>query len=79
MQEAAAGPRTLSICAERRLDGQRRIRAERTEPSVAGRERELSIQLPERAEVTHEIRNDDPAGIEAYWENRFASKRMNGE
>lgn len=47
--------------------------------AVGRRERELAIQLPERAVTLHTIRTDDPPGIEAYWHTRFAERRKNGE
>ena len=47
--------------------------------SAAKRERELQIQLPEKATRVHTIRTDDPVGIERYWHERFGAKRLNGE
>ncbi len=43
------------------------------------REGELGIQLPEKCQPIHYIRTDDPAGVEAYWHNRFANHRKEGE
>ena len=46
---------------------------------VGRRSYEVSLQLPERLEVVHQIETDDPEGIESYWHRRFATKRANGE
>ncbi|OGJ68923.1 hypothetical protein A3J34_01855 [Candidatus Peribacteria bacterium RIFCSPLOWO2_02_FULL_51_10] len=43
------------------------------------RGKELRIQLPEKMELIHSIKTDDPSGVELYWHRRFESKRMNGE
>lgn len=43
------------------------------------RGRELKIQLPQKMELIHSIKTDDPSGVEAYWHKRFDTKRMQGE
>ncbi len=46
---------------------------------VGRRKYELAIQLPEPVQLQHEIRTDDPVGIERYWHQRFEDCRLNGE
>jgi Meiotically Up-regulated Gene 113 (MUG113) protein len=43
------------------------------------RDYELALQLPEKPTMIHVIETDDPTGVEAYWHNRFRSKRKGGE
>lgn len=44
--------------------------------AVGRRERELAIQMPERHTRVHVIQTDDPVGIERYWHQRFADRRV---
>ena len=47
--------------------------------SIGRREYEIALQLPEKEKLIHEIKTDDPAGIESYWHARFDKYRANGE
>lgn len=40
---------------------------------------ELGVTSAVEQQLVHEIKTDDPAGVEAYWHRRFEAKRMRGE
>jgi hypothetical protein len=42
---------------------------------LSRRESELAPQSPYPLKRIHEIKTDDPSGVEAYWLKRFASKK----
>ncbi len=46
---------------------------------IEKRIKSIVVSLPEKAELVHTIRTDDPSGIERYWHQRFAEDRANGE
>lgn len=47
--------------------------------AMGRREYELAIQLPDKVALIHEIKTDDPAGIEFYWHRRFKERQKNRE
>ncbi len=47
--------------------------------AVGRRHYEVGLKMPEKVVIVHELETDDPAGIEAYWHNRFADRRREGE
>ena len=47
--------------------------------SAEKREFELKIQLPEKLDLVHKIKTDDPVGVEKCWHDRFKDKRRGGE
>lgn len=40
---------------------------------------ELGTKAPVEYQLIHEIKTDDPVGVESYWHRRFADKHMRGE
>jgi len=50
-----------------------------TSNNVERRFRELKTQMPYEGKIIHTIQTGDPKGIEAYWHNFFAEKRLKGE
>lgn len=47
--------------------------------NVERRFRELKTQMPYEGKIIHTISTGDPEGIEAYWHQYFADKRLKGE
>jgi len=47
--------------------------------AVGHRHYEVGLKMPEKVVVVHELETDDPVGIEAYWHDRFAERRLEGE
>lgn len=40
---------------------------------------EVGLKVPDDIKTVHVIKTDDPAGVEAYWHNRFKDKHKRGE
>ena len=50
-----------------------------TSNNVERRFRELKTQMPYEGKIVHTIVTGDPEGIEAYWHQYYAEKRLKGE
>ncbi|MBN2020728.1 MAG: GIY-YIG nuclease family protein [Sedimentisphaerales bacterium] len=48
----------------------------RTNDPVEKRKYEIGLKFPENPKTIHEIKTDDPIGIEAYWHKRFENKNV---
>jgi len=47
--------------------------------SARRRRRLIGLKMPEEVRLVHAIQTNDAPGIERYWHQRFADKRVNGE
>lgn len=47
--------------------------------NIDRRRDDITLLLPEKFEIIHVIKTEDPRGIEDYWHKRFESKRKRGE
>lgn len=56
-----------------------RYKIDREGQRIRATEAELAIQSPFDTRKVHLIDTDDPPGVEAYWHQRFADKRINSE